>query len=297
MKNKMRNIIRFIARALSFLARKMEMLSESHETLVKQSIIEHDMYADIDEVYYAKQYLDKILPVLKESFPEKNIKILDLGCAQGRLSIPMAKWNRNGNVYSVDFTEEAINKLKIYMQENSVDNIDYSVDDIHNFCSKTDSQSFDVVVMTEVIFVLKNQEQIIKEIERILKPGGILFISFRTLFFNLLLSLKNKDWDSVNLLLNKREGTWGNGKTWFTWHTRNDIRLLLSKNNNFNIIDMSAIGVCSGIEGDPFSVFAQPGKLSQTEQQKLEYVETFLSESHCESGRYILVTAKKEVKK
>ncbi len=109
------------------------------------------------------------------SFPlfllEKYIKgnVLDLGCGEGVYIKRIKKINHSINAYGVDISSEIIKKAKkeasdIDFQSASVYQLPY----LDNF--------FDLIYSIDVIEHLDNPEKMLKEVKRILKPGGIFII-------------------------------------------------------------------------------------------------------------------------
>src|SRR5712671_425909 len=111
----------FTTRALRSTARVMERFTSnraavdalpdaSHKASVIRSMTKYDMVKHPDESYYSKQYLHWILPELSSRYRDRNVQIVDLGCGQGRLSVPLAEWCApgRGTVTGVDITPSAI---------------------------------------------------------------------------------------------------------------------------------------------------------------------------------------------
>ena len=60
----------------------------------------YDMYADGDESFFARLYLQRILAHLSDAGIRPPARILDAGCQTGRLAIPLAE--RGFRVTGVD---------------------------------------------------------------------------------------------------------------------------------------------------------------------------------------------------
>ena len=294
-------VARLLARILRHIARKLDQaavwstpkaVESDHDALVKQATTAHNMVSHPDEPYYAKQYLHWIWPECEKRFPERDPLVLDIGCGQGRLALPLAKWAMHGRVVGVDYTPAAIAKAGGYAREQGLSNVEFHEADALVFVQALLDASFDVVLMTEVAFFLPTYREVLKEVHRVLRPGGVLLASFRSQYFNLLYSIRARDWESARLAIGSREGHWGGGPTWFSWHTEADISQLLSE-IGFTNIHLRGIGVCSGIEGDPLSVIARPSQLSASEQERLMEIECAVAEQYAACGRYILATAKR----
>ncbi len=287
-------VLRYIARLLDQTARwsTHKGLESEHDAQIKKATTAHDMVSHPDEPYYAKQYLHWILPECEKRFPERDPMVLDIGCGQGRFALPMAKWAQHGKVIGVDYTPAAIRKANVYAFEQDIKNVEFHEDDALTFVQGLPGISFDVVLMNEIAIFMPTYREVIKEVYRVLRPGGLLFASFRSQYFNLLYSIRERDWESSRLVISSREGNWGGGTRWFSWHTPADVSQLLNT-QGFTNINLRGIGVCSGIEGDPLAVFARPSQFSASEQEHLMEIECAVAEQYAACGRYILAIAER----
>ncbi|MBI2063498.1 MAG: class I SAM-dependent methyltransferase [Candidatus Yanofskybacteria bacterium] len=109
-----------------------------------------------------------IFDLLKKyaKLPDGKVKILDFGCGSGYLVGELAKLGYNS--FGVDNFDEAIE----YGKQRGIKNLSVV------FGAETDYESsfFDVVFALDVLEHLENEEPVLREIERILRPGGVLII-------------------------------------------------------------------------------------------------------------------------
>lgn len=257
------------------------------ETIRKIRILDsakyYNMYTEENEAYYAKLYLHIIITKLRLLFGNKKLKILDVGCGQGRLSIPLAAMGHI--VEGVDLSSNAIQLANKYATEKNI-SLSLKIKDIEEPFSNDMSEKYDCILCTEVIYMVKNYENILNEFYRLLKKNGLIFISFRSKYFYILHSLKNKRFDDARFVVYNQSGL----KSQLNWHTREEILELLSK-FKLKDIEFHGIGICSGIGGDPLSLIVEPKNLMPDEQKILFEIETKLSERYADVGRYILVSA------
>lgn len=137
----------------------------------------------------ANELLQKIyLEVLKNSeiYRNKN-RILDIGCGVG-LFLKKAR-EENWDVFGIELSEIAINYAK---KNYNLDLIKGELKDV-----KFKDNYFDVITMWEVIEHLKNPKEELKEIFRVLREGGLLFLSTPN-FNSLNFFLRKKDWCIIN---------------------------------------------------------------------------------------------------
>ena len=116
--------------------------------------------------YVWKKRLKKILKNLKHK-DGKNLKILDIGCSFGGF-INEAK-KMDFDVYGLDVSEYSVNYARNELGLNNVKAGELSK-------GMYDENFFDVITMVEVIEHVKNPREILTEIYRILKPGGIVLL-------------------------------------------------------------------------------------------------------------------------
>ncbi|KKP27208.1 MAG: hypothetical protein UR15_C0037G0002 [Parcubacteria group bacterium GW2011_GWA2_31_28] len=103
-------------------------------------------------------------------------KILDLGCGSGLFTIPLAK--KGCNVVACDITEESLKQLKRYAKKEDVED---KITIVHGDATKLKfrNNEFDKITMFFILEHLNKNERIkaLKEVRRILKPGGLLYIA------------------------------------------------------------------------------------------------------------------------
>lgn len=286
----MQNLAYFGARVLRRISRMLESLGAAQTVAIRHAMGAHDMVSHRDESYYLRQYWHWLLPECERRFPDRSAHILDVGCGQGRLALPLASWFSHGKVVGVDVISACIEQARRYATERGLTNVEFHEADALGFVPVLPASSFDLALMTEVTFFMPAYKEVIRAVAQVLKPGGVFFVSFRSQYFDLLYSVQARDWQSARLVRDAREGHRGGGTTWFSWHTISDIRQLLGE-AGFQVVQLRGIGVVSGIEGDPLASIAQPSKLSLDEQAQLMDLETSLAEQYADCGRYILATA------
>lgn len=118
--------------------------------------------------------LSKIVKIFKKH----NVKrVLDLGCGSGRHTVYLT---RNGfKVYGIDIAEEGIKITKEWLKREKLQ-ANLKVDSIYKKLPYKDN-FFDAIISTNTIHHTKIEDirKAIKEIERILRPKGLLFITVR----------------------------------------------------------------------------------------------------------------------
>lgn len=272
--------------------------TERHLTRVIRSTRVHDMVTDEDEPYYARQYWSLISEHLNGLGCPRNGRYLDLGCGQGRLSIPLAKWcssgkGSGGSVTGVDLSESAIESAVGHAKGLGLENTEFKVADIAPFVKSLSPSSVDGVLFSEVTLFLPEYKDVLEGVKKALKPGGVIFVSFRSQYFNALYTAGEHMWGAVDMLLDERSGRLWGGDVSFTWQTSGEVASLIEKELGMELVDMAAIGCCSGIKGDPHAPIVRPSTLGDKERDVLMRLEMSLARDVPDAGRYILAVAKK----
>ncbi len=115
--------------------------------------------------------------VINQIFNKWPEPVLDLGCGSGRHLVFLAK---NGfEVYGFDIAEEGMKIAKGWLAENNL-SADFKTGSLYG---KLPYQNnfFDAVISTQAINhgLIEDIRMAVKEIERVLRPGGIIFITVR----------------------------------------------------------------------------------------------------------------------
>ena len=111
-------------------------------------------------------------------------ELLDLGCGGGILTEALAK--AGAKVTGLDIEASLIDVAKSHAHQEKL-NITYHSGNVNDF----EHEGFDIIVCMEMLEHVDSPESIIKACQRLLKPGGMLFLSTinRTLkaYFELIL--------------------------------------------------------------------------------------------------------------
>ena len=115
------------------------------------------------------------IEVLDKITIRENFTVADLGSGSGGWVIPLAKWLSNGTVYSIDVLGSPLAVLKKKAKDEKLSNIKTIQADVEKGSQLPDG-SCDLVLMTNLLFSIKNRKKVLKEGIRVLKEGGHLLI-------------------------------------------------------------------------------------------------------------------------
>jgi len=100
-----------------------------------------------------------------------NVHILDIGCGDGSLSLPML--NRSNQLTLVDISKKMLDEAKNNIPEEFKDNVTFVND---SFESIKDDGRYDVVICIGVIAHVPDVDRLWRKIGSVLKKGGLLIV-------------------------------------------------------------------------------------------------------------------------
>ncbi len=118
------------------------------------------------------EHLNRILEFVKIS---EGMRILDLGTGSGYLSFPIAKNNPDCDVTGLDIVNTALESNRTRAEAKGIKNLSFVSYDGIDF--PFDANTFDLVVTRYALHHFPDIEHSIGEVSRVLKSGGMLFIS------------------------------------------------------------------------------------------------------------------------
>ncbi len=115
---------------------------------------------------------------------KKGDVVIDLGSGAGNDAfIARAETGETGKVIGIDFTEAMINKARANAEKLAYHNVEFRFGDIEHM--PVTANVADVIVSNCVLNLVPNKDAVIKDIYRVLKPGGHFSISDVVLLGNL----------------------------------------------------------------------------------------------------------------
>lgn len=157
--------------------------------------------------------IEKQLKGILAAHTIENPRILDFGCANGRFSYLLSKY---GEVTGIDYADAAIDLARNKFPAIEFHAADATAPEVVDLVGKR----FDILISTEVIEHILESESYLKNIEKLLKPGG-----------HLIMTTPNKKWfDQFFEFGNKKSD-----QPYELWHTLAGLKANLI-NLNFSIL-------------------------------------------------------------
>lgn len=243
------------------------------------------------ELYYAQIYLDEITRRL-QAMGTGSKRLLDAGCGTGRIMIPLAKLGHQ--VTGIDYHRDSLRLAGKYALEAGV-SADLIESDLAVALNGVQDASYDAAMAIESIYVSEQFGAILDHMARIVRGGGLLFITHRTRYFYLLRALARGDFEEARFVAHHSNGHLRKGmhKTYHHWQTRRQIEQTY-ETRGLELMELRGIGLGSGICDDPPSPICDPATLHPEQKQALREIET-CDDELLMASRYVLAVVRNPV--
>ena len=101
-----------------------------------------------------------------------GLRLLDVGCGPGTITVDLARRVAPGEVLGIDVAEEVVAKAEAHRREEGVENVRFATGDV--YALDLPDASVDVVHAHQVLQHLTDPVRALRELRRVLKPGGLL---------------------------------------------------------------------------------------------------------------------------
>ncbi len=109
-------------------------------------------------------------PYLQSSL-KPHMKILDVGCGPGTITVDLATFVPQGHVTGIENVPKPLEAARVHAVERGVTNVDFVTGDAHALPFPDDT--FDITHAHQVLQHVANPVQVLREMRRVTKPGGI----------------------------------------------------------------------------------------------------------------------------
>lgn len=101
----------------------------------------------------------------------RGMRVLDAGCGPGSITIDLAELVAPGETIGIDVEESQIQRARQLAGTRGIDNVRFETGSLYQL--PFPNEGFDAILLHGVIEHLSDRMQAIKEVRRVLKPGGI----------------------------------------------------------------------------------------------------------------------------
>lgn len=182
----------------------------------------YDMYADTNEQWYARLYLEWIARHAREAGILPPSTLLEAGCQAGRLAIPFAR--QGFTVTGIDTSGFALRRARRHARQAGVQ-VTLQRGDVLNVLQDDPRRQYDLVVCAEVTYLSPRYREMLQVLAAAVRPGGLLCVSHRPATYYLMEALKIGDFDTAGSVLSRNEGPF-RGSTYYNWQTREELKAL-----------------------------------------------------------------------
>jgi ubiquinone/menaquinone biosynthesis C-methylase UbiE len=149
----------------------------------KERLEEEFEVAGEDEAFDDYAYITAVIAINYSLITDELSKLgdfqkglaVDIGSGLGDLAIAVGKRYPALHITGIDIAQKAITEATKRAKAENLENLEFKIADIHRFSFADDS--VDLVVSHGVLHHLKDISQALAEVYRILKPGGIAYLT------------------------------------------------------------------------------------------------------------------------
>lgn len=131
----------------------------------------------MESSYYDKQTQDEshLTKILENLFINDGDTVLDLGTGSGYLAFPLALTNPYSKIIGLDIVTRTLEVNRKKAEERNIDNLKFI--DYNGMTLPFADSTFNVIVTRYALHHFPDIKAAFREISRVLKPGGQLFVS------------------------------------------------------------------------------------------------------------------------
>jgi len=106
----------------------------------------------------------------------QGMTVVDYGCGPGRYTIPISKLiGPKGKVFAVDIQPLAIDMVKKMAERENLVNIEVVL--VDSYSTGIGDSTTDLVLLSDILHMIEDCNELLREIHRILKQDGVLFMN------------------------------------------------------------------------------------------------------------------------
>lgn len=133
----------------------------------------HESVAKSHGARTAETECQYMLPTLQHMVADKpDLKLLDIGCGPGSITVSLARYIPQGHVTGIDFSNSVLAKAEALAKEQNVGNVTFQTGDV--FALPFEDGTFDITHSHQAVCHFIPHVAAIKELIRVTKKGGVL---------------------------------------------------------------------------------------------------------------------------
>jgi SAM-dependent methyltransferase len=249
---------------------------------------------DHREDLYTRTYLAYIERDIVRAFGEGAMcRVVDAGCGTGRMAVALAL--EGHSVTGIDYHRPSLNEARARAKRAKVA-IDLIESDLLLSLRQSPSESASIVLCLEVLYTCPDYREILQEIRRILRPGGLLLASVASRFFLLTTLLRKGKLSAAERVATKHEGLLplARAPAYYRWFTANEAESLLC-DLGMDILSVEPIARFYGDGYDGMAGVLDVDALrSHAELDALHRIEGAALPRYPDLAKYIYVAARRE---
>lgn len=118
-------------------------------------------------------HYDYMIPALLDTAVKNpHLKLLDVGCGSGSITIELAKLIPEGQVTGLDISGAILESAKVHAERQRVSNTTFIKGDVHDL--PLPNRSFDVVCTHQAVAHFQDRHKAIKELARVTRKRGVI---------------------------------------------------------------------------------------------------------------------------
>jgi ubiquinone/menaquinone biosynthesis C-methylase UbiE len=126
-------------------------------------------------MYKLRDLLQNPRKSLEKAQLRKGMSVVDYGCGPGSFTIPAAELvGQEGKVFAVDIYPLAISTVKQKASRKGLQNVETIL--VKGYDTGIQASSIDRVLLIDTIHLIEDTDALFREIHRVLKPDGLLFM-------------------------------------------------------------------------------------------------------------------------
>lgn len=126
-------------------------------------------------MFKVRDFLSPRLDVLREADIKPGFFVLDFGCGPAAYLLPLAELvGPSGKIHALDIHSLALAEVKRIASRNGLENIEVIESDCR---TGLPDNGMDAILLYDVFHDLGSPDDVLRELHRVLKPGGILSFS------------------------------------------------------------------------------------------------------------------------